>query len=56
MAMLSRGTSGLRGKCLIINLPGSPMAVRECLETVLGAIPHALETLTKARVEVHPPH
>ncbi|MQF48341.1 MogA/MoaB family molybdenum cofactor biosynthesis protein [SAR202 cluster bacterium AC-647-N09_OGT_505m] len=56
MAMLSRGISGLRGRCLIINLPGSPRAVRECLETVVEAIPHALETLKKARVEIHPPH
>ena len=56
MAMLSRGTAGLRGICLIINLPGSPRAVRECLETVVDAIPHALETLKKARVEIHPPH
>ena len=56
MAMLSRGTAGLRGRCLIINLPGSPMAVRECLETVVEAIPHALETLKKDRVETHPPH
>ena len=56
MAMLSRGTAGLRGRCLIINLPGSPRAVRECLETVAEAIPHALETLKKYRVETHPPH
>ncbi len=56
MAMLSRGVSGLRGSCLIINLPGSPRAVRECLESVVDVIPHALETLTKARVETHPTH
>ena len=56
MAMLSRGFAGLRGRCLIINLPGSPRAVRECLETVVEAIPHALETLKEARVETHPPH
>ena len=56
MAMLSRGVSGLRGSCLIINLPGSPRAVRECLEAVADVLPHALETLTSARVEAHPPH
>ena len=56
MAMLSRGVSGLRGHCLIVNLPGSPRAVRECLEAVVDVIPHALETLTSARVETHPPH
>jgi molybdenum cofactor synthesis domain-containing protein len=56
LAMLSRGTSGIRGRCLIINLPGSPRAVKESLETVVEAISHALETLTKDRVETHPPH
>ncbi len=44
-AMLSRAVVGTRGKCLIINLPGSPKAVRECLEVILPALPHALETL-----------
>jgi len=44
-AMLSRAVAGVRGKCLIINLPGSPRAVRECLEVVLPAIPHAVEIL-----------
>jgi molybdopterin adenylyltransferase len=45
MAMLSRATAGLRGQCLIINLPGSPKAVRECLEVVLPAIPHAVQMI-----------
>jgi len=45
MAMLSRATAGVRGKCLIINLPGSPKAVRECLEVVLPAIPHAVDII-----------
>ena len=45
MAMLSRAVVGARGKCLIINLPGSPKAVRECLEVVLPVLPHAVETL-----------
>jgi len=44
-AMLSRAVAGVRGTCLIINLPGSPRAVRECLEVVLPALPHAVETL-----------
>lgn len=43
--MLSRAVAGTRGKCLIINLPGSPKAVRECLEVILPALPHAVETL-----------
>ncbi len=45
MAMLSRAVAGARGGCLIINLPGSPRAVRECLEVILPALPHAVETL-----------
>lgn len=45
MGMLSRGVSGTLGKTLIINLPGSPKAVRECLEAILPALPHAIETL-----------
>jgi molybdopterin adenylyltransferase len=44
-AMLSRATAGMRGQCLIINLPGNPKAVRECLEAVLPAIPHAVEIM-----------
>ena len=44
-AILSRAMAGVRGKCLIINLPGSPKAVRECLEIVSPAIPHAVEIL-----------
>jgi molybdopterin adenylyltransferase len=52
MAMLSRATAGVRGKCLIINLPGSPKAVRECLEVVLPAIAHAVEII-KGEVTEH---
>ena len=52
MAMLSRAVAGVRGKCLIINLPGSPKAVRECLEVILPAIPHAVEII-KGEVTEH---
>jgi molybdenum cofactor synthesis domain-containing protein len=45
MAMLSRAVAGQRGRCLIVNLPGSPKAVRECLEGILPAIPHAVEII-----------
>ncbi len=44
-AMLSRAVAGSRGKCLIINVPGSPKAVKENLEVVLDVIPHALDLL-----------
>ena len=43
LAMLSRSVAGVRSGCLIVNLPGSPKGVRECLEVALPAIPHALE-------------
>ena len=46
LAMLSRAVAGVRGRCLIINLPGSPKAVRECLEVILPAIPHAVDIIT----------
>jgi molybdopterin biosynthesis enzyme MoaB len=45
MAMLSRAVSGLRGQCLIINLPGSPKAAEECLEAVLPTLTHAVEII-----------
>lgn len=44
-AMLSRMVAGTRGGTLIVNLPGSPKAVRENLEVLLPALPHALEKL-----------
>ncbi|MEK7873890.1 MAG: MogA/MoaB family molybdenum cofactor biosynthesis protein [Chloroflexota bacterium] len=44
-AMISRQVAGARGRCLIVNLPGSPKAVRECLEVVLPVLPHAVELL-----------
>jgi molybdenum cofactor synthesis domain-containing protein len=43
LAVLSRGVAGLRGPCLIINLPGSPKGARECLEAVQGVLPHAVQ-------------
>jgi molybdopterin adenylyltransferase len=44
-AMLSRAVAGVRGRTLIINLPGSPKAIREGLEAVLEVIPHAVEKI-----------
>jgi molybdenum cofactor synthesis domain-containing protein len=51
-AMLSRAAAGVRKKCLIINLPGSPRAVRECLEVILPAVPHAVQII-KGEITQH---
>lgn len=50
-AMLSRAMAGIRGGTLIINLPGSPKAVRESLTFLLPQLPHALGILTGADTE-----
>ena len=52
MAMLSRAVAGQRRQCLIINMPGSPKAVQECLEVIMPAIPHAVEII-KGKVTEH---
>ncbi len=44
-AMLSRAVCGIRGRTLIVNLPGSPKAARENLETILPTLPHAIALL-----------
>ena len=53
-AMLSRSVAGVRSGCLVINLPGSPKAVRECLEAVVSVIPHALEIIKGRGWQSHP--
>lgn len=50
-AMLSRATAGIRGRTLIINLPGSPKAVGECLDVVLPVLSHGLGILTNREGE-----
>ena len=49
--MLSRGVAGTRGRTLIINLPGSPKAVKECLECILPVLPHAINLLVEGPKE-----
>lgn len=49
-AMLSRAVAGVRGRTLIINLPGSPKGARENLEVVLPVLPHALKLLREGQV------
>lgn len=45
-AMLSRATAGIRKGTLIVNLPGSPKAVKECLEVIVDSLGHGIEILT----------
>jgi molybdenum cofactor synthesis domain-containing protein len=47
LAVLSRGTAGIRGRTLVINLPGSPKGAREWLEALLPVLPHALRLLSE---------
>jgi molybdenum cofactor synthesis domain-containing protein len=44
-AMLSRAVAGVRGNALIINMPGSPKAVKEGLEAIMDVLPHAIEKI-----------
>jgi molybdopterin adenylyltransferase len=50
-ALLSRAVVGIRRQTLIINLPGSPKAVEDCLSIIIPAIPHAIEVLRGEAVE-----
>ena len=62
-AVLSRQTAGVRGSTLIINLPGSPKAVRECLDAVFPAVPDCIDLIggpylvtDPERMAAHRPH
>ena len=47
-AILSRQTAGIRGKALIVNLPGKPSAIRDCLDAVMPAIPYCVDLIEGA--------
>ncbi len=53
-AMLSRAVCGVRSGALILNLPGSPKGVSECLEVAIPALPHALEMIKGWRTHPDP--
>ena len=50
-AILSRQTAGIRNQCLIVNLPGKPKSIRQCLEAVFPAIPYCIDLLEGPFVE-----
>ena len=47
-AILSRQTAGIRGRALIVNLPGKPSAIRDCLDAVMPAIPYCIDLIDGA--------
>jgi molybdopterin adenylyltransferase len=53
-AILSRQKAGLRGACLIINLPGRPSSIKTCLDAVFAAVPYCLDLIGAGRIETHP--
>jgi molybdopterin adenylyltransferase len=53
-AILSRQVAGTRGGCLIINLPGKPSAIEECLLAVFAAVPYCIDLMDGPRIETDP--
>lgn len=56
LAVLSRGVAGLRGSCLIVNLPGSPRAVAEGMDALAPVLPHAIQMAQGRDLEHQPEH
>ncbi|PAF42313.1 molybdopterin adenylyltransferase [Helicobacter sp. 11S03491-1] len=52
-AILSRQTAGIRNRCFILNLPGKPKSIRECLEAVFPAIPYCIDLIGGAFIEAN---
>ena len=52
-AILSRQTAGIRGKTLIINLPGKPKSIRECLDAVFPAVPYCIDLIEGPYIETN---
>lgn len=53
-AILSRQTAGIRNETLIVNLPGKPKAIRQCLDAVFPAIPYCIDLLNGPYIECRP--
>lgn len=53
-AILSRQTAGIRGKTLMITIPGKPSAIATCLDAVFAAVPYCLDLIGAARIETEP--
>jgi len=53
-AILSRQTAGILGRSLIVNLPGQPKAIAECLDAVFPAIPYCIDLIEGPRLETNP--
>ena len=53
-AILSRQTAGIRGQSLIVNLPGKPKAIAECLDAVFPAIPYCVDLIEGPRITTNP--
>jgi len=53
-AILSRQTAGIRGRCLMINLPGKPSAIDDCLNAVFPAVPYCIDLIEGPFLEANP--
>jgi len=53
-AILSRQTAGIRGNSLIVNLPGKPSAIADCLKAVMPAVPYCVDLIGGPRLETDP--
>ena len=53
-AILSRQTAGIRGRSLIVNLPGKPSAIADCLQAVMPAIPYCVDLIGGPRLDTDP--
>ncbi len=53
-AILSRQTAGIRGRSLVINLPGNPPAIADCLDAIFAAVPYAVDLIGGPRIETDP--